>query len=350
MSNAGLDRQCDLSVELPFLDMTKAFVTASIVVEWYNATRAKRNRSQKTLAALAAQVQEISSDPARFAFALTRPIEVVVTYNADALQHDQVARAVYGCLPPDGPCAVRLAPVPGGTYCVQKNHGAAVSSGEVVIFLDSDVNPERGWLAAMLGAFRDSNVSAAIGNTYVDYSDGEVYSKAMALTWMFPLRSQTDGLERAKTFYANNVAFRKHVFQEGPFQDVPGFIHAAARQFVSRLEHDQIILWSVGDARASHPPPNGLMHFVQRAVAGGRARALSPTSQGSKGFWAWVASDLQAIAYHAKILLRDRRAVGLTWLEIPVAMTVSTSYDVLLFTGSVMSKLFPRWMFRHFDL
>ena len=330
--------------------MSDGGISASIIIEWYNATRATRSRAHQALTQLAAQIEEIVRDPARFSFSLTRPIELIFTYNSDVLQHDQVSKTVFGSLPTERSFEVKLAPVPKGTYCLQKNHGSAMSSGQIVIFLDSDAVPEPSWLAAILTAFLDSRISAAIGNTYVDYSEGGAYSKALALTWMFPLRSKADGIERTQAFYANNCAFRRQVFLDRPFEDVPGFIHAAAGQFVSRLEHEGIVLWSIGNARASHPPPNGLSHFVKRAVACGRARALSPAASGTGTLCASFVSDLRTAAYHTKILLRDGRTVRLTWWETPVAIVVSVSYDFLIFAGFVMSKLFRRQMINHFNL
>lgn len=330
--------------------MSRPRLSASIVVEWYNATRARYSRGVQTLGELQRQAAAMLDEDRGLPFTLARPVELILTYNADALRHADVERTVDDALPVRHGLEVRIVPVAGGTYCVQKNRGAALSSGDILVFLDSDVVPEPGWLAIMLGAFSVGDVDAVVGNTFVDHGDGGCYSRAMALTWMFPLRSVRGPREPARMFYANNTAFRRHVFEARPFEDVPGFMHSAARTFLATLERDRITLWSVPDARASHPPPNGLRHFIMRAIAGGRARALDPHGESDRAAWRWVVADAKTVAYHVRRILRDGHKVGLSHWQKPAAIVVSSAYDVLFLAGSIVSRWFPGFMIRRFDL
>jgi len=89
-------------------------------------------------------------------------------------------------------------------------------------FFGSDLIPESDWLVAFLSAFKASKGVGVLGNTFVDWSRRDLYSKSVALSWMFPLRDPTDELTAAQTFYANNVAFRRETFLSRQFPDVPG--------------------------------------------------------------------------------------------------------------------------------
>ncbi len=324
--------------------------SVSIVIEWYNITRAKQSRAFPLLAAVAAQARELWAADSTAGVGLSAPLEIVVTYDSDRLKDADVERVVRDCISSSECLALQFVPVTGGTYLKQKNSGALRSTGEIIIFLDSDVIPEPGWLAALLKAFTHQEVSVAIGNTYVDLSGGDLYSKALAISWMFPLRDTAGGLTKTRKFYANNVGFRRETFLSRPFEDVPGLMHFGATRFVARLEGDGIPLWNVGDARGAHPSPNGVRHFVKRAVAAGRARALSSASVSVKTAADWIRLDVESYSYLCKRIVTDRGRVGLRLTEIPGAMTIAVTYGALFCAGSLFSYCFPELMRRRLDL
>jgi hypothetical protein len=175
----------------------------------------------------------------------------------------------------------------------------------------------------------------------------------MAIAWMFPLRDSEGGLSPLKMFYANNVAFRRKEFLQHLFPPVPGFIHAPEALLVERLQHEGVTLWSLGDARASHPPPRGLRHFVNRAISGGKARALAaePSSPGRlKRLGSYVRQDLKSILHNCKLMFSEGWSVGLRIYELPAAIAIGASYHALFLLGSVLSVLAPRVMEPRFKL
>jgi glycosyltransferase involved in cell wall biosynthesis len=275
---------------------------------------------------------------------------LILTFNASRLAYADVATTTLDLFER---CLIShpiLLPVENGTYCVQKNHGALRSSGELLIFLDSDVIPQDGWLLAMIKGFHDDRVDAAVGNTYTDYSDDRIYSRTFALTWMFPERRAERGICLATDFYANNFAIRRSLFLERPFEDVPGFLHGAARRFVSKLEQRGIQLWEVMDAQASHPPPNGIRHFCMRALAAGRADALNPGPSTPKSILRFVGRSARHLAYRYKVVTLNRRSVSLRLSQLPMAMFYCTTYDLLILLGFLGSKAFPSYMQGRLDL
>jgi len=64
-------------------------------------------------------------------------------------------------------------------YYEQKNRGAREAGGPIVLFLDSDVIPEPGWLAGILDSFADPAVDVVCGNCFLDAED--LVSRTMAL-------------------------------------------------------------------------------------------------------------------------------------------------------------------------
>ena len=331
-------------------------MSVSIVLEWENMTYAEQVRPRLTIAALKAQAAALYSPEcslpakAETAVRLSAPLDVILPFNSDKVSEAEFRASVPDLLTESESLRLRLLPVANGTYCNQKNAGAAGATGELVIFLDSDVTPEPDWLAAYMRAFVDPRICAAVGNTYVDTSGGDAYSRSMALTWMFPLRDAAGGLTRSEWFYANNAAFRRSTLLANPFPQTPRLKHRAAALLVQQLEKTGITLWHVGEARANHPAPNGAMHFVSRAVAGGRARMLSSEAAGLASILKWVRADLLEIGWFFKRIVTDGFKVNLQWWQVPAAMSFTLTYYGLRFCGSVATYLAPGLMRGRFDL
>ena len=170
----------------------------SIVIEWENARFAELQRSRRMLRALR---EELSG----FGPAKAAP-EVYIVFDRltiDAAVVEQVVREEFN--PATAPAAMKIMPTDGLHYYEQKNLGASQGESEIVVFLDCDVVPERGWLGEMIAAFDDPAVSVVGGETYVELVDG--WSRAFALFWLFDIRRERTGLVPSKFFHANNVAF-----------------------------------------------------------------------------------------------------------------------------------------------
>jgi len=212
------------------------------------------------------------------------------------------------------------------------------------------LNPEPEWLAAFLSAFKNESVSVAVGNTFVDWSRRDLYSKSVAITWMFPLRDSDGGLTISRWFYANNVAFRRETFLSRKFPDVPELTHVPAKLLVDRLDRDGVTIWHVGNARASHPAPNGVLHFVERAIAGGRARAFSAESVTIALIFRWIRYDVGSVSFGFKRLMFEGFKVELCWWQLLPATAIAATYYTLFLAGSLLSVIAPRMMRNRFKL
>jgi glycosyltransferase involved in cell wall biosynthesis len=99
-----------------------------------------------------------------------------------------------------------------GTYCDAKNAGARLARGEIVALLDGDCTPDHDWLGALVSRI-EAGADAVAGRTrYVGTS-------LAAATFSVPdfanIVEKPEG--EASGFNLNNVAFRRQVLMEDPF-------------------------------------------------------------------------------------------------------------------------------------
>ena len=111
-------------------------------------------------------------------------------------------------------------------YYPLKNFGAGMASGDLLLFVDSDVLPDPGWLAHLVGSFARPDVAVVSGQTYVG-AHGLV-GRAFALGWSYELRDPSGGLVQGPKFSGNNVAFRTDVFRRTGFPALGGATRGAA--------------------------------------------------------------------------------------------------------------------------
>jgi hypothetical protein len=319
--------------------------TVSVVVEWENVLLARSERCTAMLRRLAREVQALDSD-------FSRPLELLVCFDDAEVEEALVAAAVATEIPTTGPhLRWRLVPAPRCEYYEMKNVGAHEATGEIVVFVDSDVIPEEGWLRGLLGPFSDQTVGVVAGNSYIDPQG--LYGKAFALTWFFPLRTKETQVAPASHFFANNVAFRREVLARFPFPSIDGTSRGSCSQLAQALLDNGIRVLRSPAAQVSHPPPNGLRHFGTRALAEGRDRLLLDASLGMRRRRILVRSlarlwrDLRHSAYS---IVRRRQDVGLSIREAPVALAISTTYYLLSAAGELATALSPGFMARRFRI
>lgn len=238
--------------------------TFSVSIEWENSRFADLDRTRKMLRALRSQLIELTP-PAE-------PPGVNLLYDPGSIDGEMVGRVVESEFHPSTvPAVTRIIPSPGLRYYEQKNFGARLSEGELTIFLDCDVIPEPGWLAALIESFKNPEVAVVAGETHVE--NRTFYSKAFALFWFFELKDPDGGLRPTTYFHANNVAFRSEVFLANPFPDLPTY-RGQCTVLGHRLREKGIGLFVQRSARVSHPVPLTVSYFVARALNNGRDDVL----------------------------------------------------------------------------
>ncbi|MGH7586176.1 MAG: glycosyltransferase family 2 protein [Gemmatimonadales bacterium] len=334
---------------------TERMTRVTVVVEWDNVRLSELQRARRMLGALGRQATEVGTPPAwateaevGFLRSIATPLEVLVTFDDGEFPEAGVREVVQGCLPQDSRgLAVRFLPVPGARYYQLKNAGAALAGGDLIVFLDSDAIPEPGWLQGLLAGFADDSRQVIGGNTYVE-PDG-VYGKSFALAWFFPLREDDAGVAPARSFMVNNVAFRRETMLTTGFQDEPGISKGACIRLAQRLLSDGVPVHHAPRAHCSHPAPNGLRHFLVRAVAQGRDYALAPVVP-PVSFLGACRQVARYLRWSTRRVVLERRQVGLSLAAVPASLAIAWTYYSLYFAGSAMGLVAPGWMRRRFQL
>jgi glycosyltransferase involved in cell wall biosynthesis len=246
----------------------RRFPSFSAIVEWENARLAGNARAIRTLRELCRQIRELTDEVDE------RP-ELIILYEKGVVKPATIETALSSASAGDAPVDVRLHATEGSNYYGQKNEGAELASREYLLFLDSDVVPEEGWLRALLGSLQ-AGVDVVAGSTYVE--PDSFIGRAFGLFWFFPLRSPARGLIETRFFFANNVIFRRELFLDYKFPDLPLYRgHCTA--LGNRLLRQGVRLYQQTNARVAHPPPNGT-HFIHRALSEGHDVAMRARLQG----------------------------------------------------------------------
>ena len=77
----------------------------------------------------------------------------------------------------------------------------------------------------------------------------------------------------ARNFYANNIAMTRDVANRFPFGEAETYRGQCA-MLAKQLKASGVKLWRIRSATVSHPPPEGLKHFVNRAICQGHDALL----------------------------------------------------------------------------
>jgi glycosyltransferase involved in cell wall biosynthesis len=157
---------------------------------------------------------------------------------------------------------VYQAPLSTGYYKA-KMLGAELSTGEIVVYFDSDCLYESNWLRTILETFRqDQQIQVVAGETMTRGLG--IYETAMVITYIFPPFSGQKTISETSQYFLNNVAFRREFLLENSIPlDLPLYrgncaIHAY------NIRQSGYKICKQPQARATHAPPSGLSHFFWR--------------------------------------------------------------------------------------
>jgi glycosyltransferase involved in cell wall biosynthesis len=287
------------------------------VVEWETVLEGKLARGVACLASLRAQVAELPG------------CETVVMFDP-AEASEEAVRALIGG---EWPGTLRVAAAPRRLdYYQKKNHGFTLTTGDVVVFVDSDLIPEPDWLKNLVGSFADFRVSLVTGRTHLETAT--LYERAVALFWIFDTRDPSSGLRPTRRLVSNNVAVRRALFTQFPFPDRPTF-RGQCGALGAILETHRISMYEQPAARASHPAPDGARRFFARAWHAGRDSAYYDALDGRGTLaqalrtWGVDLGHVRERIHHRAPLIAARRA------DVAAAFVLGFAFYAIKLTGAM---------------
>ncbi|MDY7013106.1 MAG: glycosyltransferase, partial [Cyanobacteriota bacterium] len=145
---------------------------------------------------------------------------------------------------------VYQAPLDTGYYKA-KMLGAECSTGEIVVYFDSDCIYEPHWLRSLLLPFSQrSDIQAVAGETMTRGIG--IYGTAMAIAYIFPPFSGQTALSQTDQYFLNNVAFRRDFLLEHPIPVDLTLYRGNCAIHARNLLESGCAIWKQPRARATH--------------------------------------------------------------------------------------------------
>ncbi|MGH9921160.1 MAG: glycosyltransferase family 2 protein [Nitrososphaerales archaeon] len=271
--------------------------------------------------------------------------EIIIVYNSNETEGFRVEQLIKEQLTPcNSMIELKIIPAPGLHYYELKNFGAKHTSANIIIFLDSDVIPEDGWLASLLESFQWPEVCIVGGHTYIPPEN--LYKKAYGLIHLDHSDQIQDGpLFEREYFAANNVAFRREIFESCPF---PDSAHIRSRHIimVEKLQSKGLKIFYQPKSRTSHPAPNGLRHFINRAICDGHDRLIEYKRRSDSANSSSISNCKQRYRRSLRqgfLRLRKRfRQAGLGPKDTVGAASIVLAYLTLMFVGMAIGSFQPK--------
>lgn len=341
------------------MNLTEPF-SLSIILEWDNVRLSEMSRAKAMLNELRNQIHQlktISRQPSKgleFLRHFEDPVELFITFNNEEIQEENVRKIVAEVLPAvdEKDMVIHFLGAPGLNYYQLKNFGAQHAKGTLIVLVDSDTIPDEDWLLNLISPFEDAQVAVVGGIQYID-SPASVYSKTVALTWLFPLRAEDKKLVAMDSFWASNVAFRKEIFTRFPFPEHTDMARGGCALLATKLLQNGIPIYRSTGAQLRHPPPNGLRHFVMRGISHGRDRLLIVQRiKDAKPITIWQSFTFltKNLARSVYRILHYRSKVGLSMIGVPASVVIAGTYYFLYFIGEMITHVSPRFMTNRFRL
>ena len=299
----------------------------SVVLELDNVLHSEVVRARTTLTRLLNQIRESE---------LESRVEVLVMYDETAVRRDDAEQIVAAALR-EHPF-VRLVATPGLRYFSLKNEGGRRTTGELLVFVDSDCLPEADWLRQLLAPFDRPEVDVVTGNSYVDRDT--FYGKTFAAGWYFPARLPDGPLTTVPTTFANTLAMRRHVFEKYPFPEVTTLYMGQGVTWNRTLRDNGVPIFLNPKARVAHPPPV----FVRSAIVNGYDTA-ERTRRSGQSVRERLRETYWGFRLHLGTMFRritqGYRDVGLSRAAVPFALALAGVYWSLWTVAELVARFAP---------
>jgi hypothetical protein len=242
---------------------------------------------------------------------------------------------------------------PMGTgYYKAKMLGAELSTGEIVVYFDSDCCYETNWLRNILTPFTQGDEVQLVAGETMTRGLG-IYETAMVMAYIFPPFSGEKTLTPTSQYFLNNVAFRRELLLKYPIPtDLPLYRgHCAIHAYT--LSQQGYAIWRQPQARATHAPPSSLSHWFWRFLLIGhdyywqntllaRADAVKGGSNSMSGFKGKVQVFGDRVS---KMLADEPRHL----IYLPFSLPVALSAVALVAVGYIITAFNPNYLLKTYN-
>jgi len=326
-------------------NLDSSYPSFSIIIEWENVLLAEKWRAVEMLRRVSKQIVEILPN-------LSSKVEVIIVYRSDNFEHSQMEQIVNE---PLESCSsmidLKIIPATNLHYYYLKNYGVQQSHRDVLIFIDCDVIPEEGWLVAMLEPFKNPETSVLTG---LNLPPKGLYEKGWSIASGCSMCESDDGdqIHERDRFLSSNVAFRRKIIEAKPYPRLSQY-RGQCGALGDRLILEGYKILCQPKSRIHHPPPNGLRHFVVRALCQGHDMAVSrpPVRKVNKAPMAFARLDNRWTLRQIFSYLRHKfRPLRLSPKDTVCTLGIVFSYLLFVYIGILISKVKPGLIRRHLSV
>jgi len=316
------------------LDEDFSYPDFSIVIECQTFLQTDETwHARKMLQQLCKQLVEISPK-------MSSKVELIIVHDPveiDASKIEKFAKEqLINC---SSMIELKIIPGPGLHYYEMKNLGSKHCSNDLILFTDTDVIPDEGWIVGFLESFKMSKISVVGGNSYVSLNS--LLEKSLALIWFTPPLNEK--IYEKPDFWANNVAFSRKIFESHPFPFLPQF-HGQCTALVNELLSNNIKIFCQPRCKVTHPMPTTVREFVTWAFSQGldfvaKRRLVKIKIKQENGIEEKRGSIQQIFSRTRKRF----RYVGFSPKVAIVAPGILLTYFFIMSIGIIVSAIFPNY-------
>jgi glycosyltransferase involved in cell wall biosynthesis len=241
---------------------------------------------------------------------------------------------------------------PGIGYYEAKMLGTRVSTGEIIVFCDSDCYYDPQWLKNILQFYADRPDALIVaGETSTPIRNA--YDFAYAFDFIFPRFSKKPGPYPGNGYFANNISFRRNFLLKNPIPTEPPLFRGNCQVHAYVLQNLKgHTIWKLPTAKALHEPP-GIPFIFWRFLMLGQGAVLrkkffstlpAKTRPSSQAFFSTIAYKLK-FGKITSILKEDPRRLWMGFLSLPLIFL----FRALFHIGQVITWFKPNFLLERYN-
>lgn len=229
------------------------------------------------------------------------------------------------------------------SYAECKNHGFRKSTGDIIIFMDSDCLIKPDWFYHMKKTLNKKNIDVCTGFTH--YPLHGIRHKVLSVLDFLPRQR----FQRDDRFLGNNVAVRREVIEKYPFPEgLPDTFASISILCWLWYRHGYKIYFNPRMGIIHTFYPDLLQSHLVRGYDAIAIRQQEPTYpqvamlKRLKIFFPFI-WYLPRVLNDWKYISRSRHLLKVSTLELPLAYLLSAYYRLLDVVGMEIALLYPRY-------